>query len=216
MPPKKDDKKKAAPAAAAAAPKKADKPAPAKKASKADPSKAPPKESSKVKRAKKPKPNLTPLQKRNLIKQRTRQLAINKALKVQKKVIKIGDGDRKRVRKIRNTVHFKRPRTFRPARNPKFPRKAIPKRCRMDAYNVIQYPLTTEAAMKKIEDNNTLVFIVHVKSNKFHVKAAVKKLYEVEVSKVNTLIRPDGKKKAYVRLAPDFDALDVANKIGII
>jgi len=216
MPPKKDDKaKKAAPAAAAA--KKADKPAPAKKpASKGDPSKAPAKESAKVKRAKKPKPNLTPLQKRQLIKQRTRQLAINKALKIQKKVIKSGEGERKRVRKIRNTVHFKRPRTFRPPRNPKFPRRSIPKRCRMDAYNVIQYPLTTEAAMKKIEDNNTLVFIVHVKSNKFHVKAAVKKLYEVEVSKVNTLIRPDGKKKAYVRLAPDFDALDVANKIGII
>jgi len=86
----------------------------------------------------------------------------------------------------------------------------------MDAYNVIQYPLTTEAAMKKIEDNNTLVFIVHLKANKFHVKAAVKKLYEVDVAKVNTLVRPDGKKKAYVRLAPDCDALDVANKIGII
>lgn len=28
--------------------------------------------------------------------------------------------------------------------------------------------------------------------------------------------RPDGTKKAYVRLAPDYDALDVANKIGII
>lgn len=28
--------------------------------------------------------------------------------------------------------------------------------------------------------------------------------------------RPDGQKKAYVRLAPDHDALDVANKIGII
>jgi len=28
--------------------------------------------------------------------------------------------------------------------------------------------------------------------------------------------RPDGEKKAYVRLAPDYDALDVANKIGII
>ncbi|KAI9156200.1 hypothetical protein LWI28_002097 [Acer negundo] len=34
--------------------------------------------------------------------------------------------------------------------------------------------------------------------------------------KVNTLIRPDGTKKAYVRLTPDYDALDVANKIGII
>jgi hypothetical protein len=28
--------------------------------------------------------------------------------------------------------------------------------------------------------------------------------------------RPDGKKKAYVRLTADYDALDVANKIGII
>ena len=28
--------------------------------------------------------------------------------------------------------------------------------------------------------------------------------------------RPDGLKKAYVRLHPDYDALDVANKIGII
>jgi large subunit ribosomal protein L23Ae len=28
--------------------------------------------------------------------------------------------------------------------------------------------------------------------------------------------RPDGQKKAYVRLTPDYDALDVANKIGII
>ena len=28
--------------------------------------------------------------------------------------------------------------------------------------------------------------------------------------------RPDGKKKAYVRLTADHDALDVANKIGFI
>ena len=31
-----------------------------------------------------------------------------------------------------------------------------------------------------------------------------------------TLTRPDGSKKAYVRLTTDYDALDVANKIGII
>jgi len=45
---------------------------------------------------------------------------------------------------------------------------------------------------------------------------AVNKLYSIQVSKVNTLIRPDGEKKAYVRLLADYDALDVANKIGII
>lgn len=53
-------------------------------------------------------------------------------------------------------------------------------------------------------------------ANKPQIRHAVKKLYDIDVSKVNTLIRPDGKKKAYVKLAPDYDALDVANKIGII
>lgn len=29
------------------------------------------------------------------------------------------------------------------------------------------------------------------------------------------VFRPDGEKKAYVRLAPDYDALDVANKVCV-
>jgi large subunit ribosomal protein L23Ae len=53
-----------------------------------------------------------------------------------------------------------------------------------------------------------------VKANKHQIKQAVK-LYDIDVAKVNTLIRPD-EEKAYVRLAPDYDALDVANKTGII
>lgn len=70
--------------------------------------------------------------------------------------------------------------------------------------------------MKKIEEHNTLVFIVDLRSNKRQIKDAVKKLYDVQAAKINTLVRPDGKKKAYVRLTSDHDALDVANKIGFI
>ncbi len=43
--------------------------------------------------------------------------------------------------------------------------------------------------MKKIEEHNTLVFIVDVKANKRQIKEAVKKLYDVEAARVNTLIR---------------------------
>lgn len=35
--------------------------------------------------------------------------------------------------------------------------------------------------MKKIEDNNTLVFIVETRANKSQIKAAVRKLYEIQV-----------------------------------
>merc|ERR1712152_76715 len=128
--------------------------------------------------------------------------AVQKARKVQKKVVKGVHGTR--VKKVRTSVKFYRPQTFRPARAPKYPRKSTPSRNRMDAYNIIKHPLTTESTMKNI------------KANKHQIKSAVKKLYDINISKVNTLVRPTGDKKAYVRLAPDYDALDVANKIGII
>lgn len=43
--------------------------------------------------------------------------------------------------------------------------------------------------MKKIEENNTLVFICDVKANKRQIKEALKKLYDVDCVRINTLIR---------------------------
>ncbi|KAA8586945.1 hypothetical protein FQN60_000781 [Etheostoma spectabile] len=137
--------------------------------------------------------------------------AKSKALKAKKAVLKGVHSQRKK--KIRTSPTFRRPKTLRLRRQPKYPRKSAPRRNKLDHYAIIKFPLTTESAMKKIEDNNTLVFIVDVKANKHQIKHAVKKLYDIDVAKVNTLIRPDGEKKAYVRLAPDYDALDVANKV---
>ncbi|KAG6421352.1 hypothetical protein SASPL_117903 [Salvia splendens] len=48
------------------------------------------------------------------------------------------------------------------------------------------------------------------------IKSVIKKMYDIQMKKVNTLIRPDGRKKAYVRLTLDYDGLDVANKNEII
>ena len=41
-------------------------------------------------------------------------------------------------------------------------------------------------------------------------------IYVLMYNPASLVRRPDGTKKAYVRLTPDYDALDVANKIGII
>uniref|UniRef100_A0A3P8QQG3 Large ribosomal subunit protein uL23 n=1 Tax=Astatotilapia calliptera TaxID=8154 RepID=A0A3P8QQG3_ASTCA len=139
--------------------------------------------------------------------------AKSKALKAKKAVLKGVHSHRKK--KVRTSPTFRRPKTLRLRRQPKYPRKSAPRRNKLDHYAIIKFPLTTESAMKKIEDNNTLVFIVDVKANKHQIKHAVKKLYDIDVAKVNTLIRPDGEKKAYVRLAPDYDALDVANKVSL-
>ncbi|GAA5933955.1 hypothetical protein JCM10213_008485 [Rhodosporidiobolus nylandii] len=118
--------------------------------------------------------------------------------------------------KVRTSVTFHRPKTLALPRKPMYQRKAVHSLPRMDAFRTVIHPLNTESAMKKIEEHNTLVFIVDVKANKRQIKEAVRKLYDVKALKINTLIRPDGRKKAFVRLEADVDALDVANKIGFI
>lgn len=85
-----------------------------------------------------------------------------------------------------------------------------------DKYAVVKYPLSTESAIKTIEDNNTLVFIVDKKASKPLIRKSMQELYNIKVKRVNTLIRPDGFKKAYVVVSKEHDALEVANKIGIM
>ncbi|CAH8825234.1 unnamed protein product [Trichobilharzia szidati] len=140
--------------------------------------------------------------------------AAQKALKAQR-AITLGTHTKGK-KKVMYTTRFRRPKTYKPPRCPKDRRFLIPKRNKLDAFRIIQHPVTTEAAMKKIEDNDTLVFIVDRRANKPAIKAAVQELYNIKVAKVNTLNCPGNIKKAYVKLPPDFDALDVANRIGII
>lgn len=108
------------------------------------------------------------------------------AAKVAKKALK---GSHGKAVKIRTKVHFYKPTTLKLARAPRYARKAIPTRTKLDKYRIIKSPLTTESAMKKIEDNNTLVFLVDLLANKRQIKDAVKQLYDIKVQKVNTLIR---------------------------
>ncbi|MEM2105364.1 MAG: 50S ribosomal protein L23 [Candidatus Bathyarchaeia archaeon] len=86
----------------------------------------------------------------------------------------------------------------------------------MDAHEVILYPMMTESASIMVEKENKLVFIVNKKAGKADVKRAVEELYEVKVEKVNLLITPQGEKKAFVKLHPDYRAADVAIKLGIL
>ena len=86
----------------------------------------------------------------------------------------------------------------------------------MDPAEVIFYPLMTESASLMVEKDNKLIFIVNLKAGKSDVKRAVERLYEVKVNKVTMLITPQGEKKAFVKLNPEYKASDVAIKLGIL
>ncbi|RLI34907.1 50S ribosomal protein L23 [Candidatus Bathyarchaeota archaeon] len=86
----------------------------------------------------------------------------------------------------------------------------------MDPHDVILYPLMTEVTTRLIETENKLVFIVDRRARKRDIKRAVEELYQVKVDYVNVLITPRGEKKAFVKLQPEYKAVDVAIKLGIL
>ncbi|RLE72692.1 MAG: 50S ribosomal protein L23 [Thermoprotei archaeon] len=85
----------------------------------------------------------------------------------------------------------------------------------MDPFKVVIRLISTEKAHQLRLKNNVLTFVVDRRATKRDIKEAVEKLYGVKVVKVNTLITPRGEKKAYVKLAPEYDAEDIAARIGI-
>ena len=86
----------------------------------------------------------------------------------------------------------------------------------MNPEDVILYPLMTESASLMVEKDNKLLFAVNMKAGKKDIKQAIQQLYEVKVDKITVLITPQGTKKAFVRLNPEFKASDVAIKLGIL
>jgi len=85
-----------------------------------------------------------------------------------------------------------------------------------DPHTVILYPQATEKAVKMIESENKLIFVVDNAATKSDIKNAIETLFEVKVKKVSVEITPDGKKRAYVKLAPEFMADEIASKLGMI
>ena len=86
----------------------------------------------------------------------------------------------------------------------------------MESQSIIKYPLMTERSVSLIENENKLVFIVDRRANKPQIVAAIQELYEIEVESINTLITRKGDKKAFIKLKDEYDASDVAIRLGVL
>ena len=84
-----------------------------------------------------------------------------------------------------------------------------------DPNTIIIRPVVTEASLEAVDNENKLIFFVDRKANKNTIKWAVETLYDVVVVKINTMITPDGRKKALVKLAPEYNAGEVATQLGV-
>jgi len=87
---------------------------------------------------------------------------------------------------------------------------------KLGAERVILYPLVSEKAVRLIEAENKMTFIVDLNAGKNDVRRAIESLYNVKVETVRTSVTSEGKKKAYVKLKPADKAADLAMKLGLL
>ncbi len=85
-----------------------------------------------------------------------------------------------------------------------------------ELYSIIKYPVSTEKAIRLMESDNKLVFVVDAKARRPEIKSALEEMFAIKIEKVNILIDREGNKRAIVRLAPESVALDVATNLGMM
>ncbi len=86
----------------------------------------------------------------------------------------------------------------------------------MNPHTIVKYPLSNEKAIRLMESENKLVFVVERAANKADIKRAIEEIFKVKVEKVNTHITPKGEKRAYVRLSMDNPAIDIMTQLGLM
>jgi large subunit ribosomal protein L23 len=86
----------------------------------------------------------------------------------------------------------------------------------MDMYKVIKNPLSTEKGIRLMESENKLLFVVDRKATNNDIKKAIEKMFKSKVVKVNSLISPNGQKRAYVKFSDETPAIDIATQLGLM
>ncbi|HLC58551.1 MAG TPA: 50S ribosomal protein L23 [Candidatus Nanoarchaeia archaeon] len=86
----------------------------------------------------------------------------------------------------------------------------------MKLNSIIKYPLATEKAIRFMDKDNKLVFVVDLKAKKDEIKKAVESAFNVKVDTVNTFVTSTGEKRAYVKLSSNNPAIDVMTKMGLM
>lgn len=80
---------------------------------------------------------------------------------------------------------------------------------------ILKHPLRTEKAIKLIETENTILFLVDSRAGKSEIKKELQEQFNVKVEAVNTQSK-ENKKIAYIKLKPESKAIDIATKLGLI
>ena len=76
-------------------------------------------------------------------------------------------------------------------------------------------PLMTEKAVKMIETENKIVFLVTRKSTKQEIKKEFESVFDSKIESINIQIRKN-QKIAFIKLKEENGAINIATKLGVM
>ena len=80
---------------------------------------------------------------------------------------------------------------------------------------VLLNPITTEKAVRQIELENKISFVVDMRATKGQIATALKEMFKAKIAKINVQVR-NNKKIAVIKLKQDSPAIDIATKLGMM
>ena len=80
---------------------------------------------------------------------------------------------------------------------------------------ILTKPLMTEKAVKLIETENKVIFIVERRATKNEIKKEFEETFDSKIDSIKTHIRKN-QKLAIIKLKGENDALNVATKLGMM
>ena len=80
----------------------------------------------------------------------------------------------------------------------------------------LMYPVSTEKALNMIDKNNTICYVVDIRSGKAEIKKEFENTFGVKVESINTETTMKNSKRAYIRIKPEFRASDIARKLKLV
>jgi ribosomal protein L23 len=86
----------------------------------------------------------------------------------------------------------------------------------MQAYDILKFTLSTEKAVRDMEAENCLIFVVSKNATKKDIKWAAEKAFQVKVINVRTQNAINGQKRAFIKLSQETPAADITAKLGLV
>ena len=80
---------------------------------------------------------------------------------------------------------------------------------------ILLYPVSTEKAIKIMEMENKITFVVDKRASKEAIANSFAEEFGVKPSSINTQIK-NNKKIAVIKLKPENQAADIASKLGLM